>query len=279
MNQLLHHRNNTLLLTICFLLMSSGVWAQQRIVSLNGTMSEMLCALGLEDQIVGVDVTSNYPATLQQKAKVGYNRTVSAEGILSLRPTLIVGADNEIPPQVIAQLKSSKTNTLIAHQAYSVEGTKQLLLTIAKATQTEEKASQVLKDFEQKIRELKVQPTQKKVLFIYARGAGAMSVAGKNTALHNIMVLAGGKNAVEQIEGFQPLTTEALIAANPDVILLFDSGLSSMGGTKGLLEVPGIKMTNAGKNGKIITMDGQLVSGFGLRLPEAIQTLHKKIVE
>ncbi|WP_126972577.1 heme/hemin ABC transporter substrate-binding protein [Gynurincola endophyticus] len=266
-------------LVAAFLLFGTNIFAQQRIVSLNGTMSEILCALGLEEQIVGVDVTSNYPAVLNSKTKVGYNRTVSAEGILSLRPTLIIGADNEVPAQVISQLKNAKVNMFIGHQEYSVEGTKQLIVALGKATNTEEKAKQVVKDFQQRIDQLTIKPNQKKVLFIYARGAGAMSVAGKNTALHNMIVLAGAKNAIEQIDGFQPLTTEALVAANPDAILLFDSGLNSMGGNKGLLEVPGIKMTNAGKKGKVITMDGQLLSGFGLRLPEAIQSLYQKIIE
>ncbi len=81
------------------LLLISSLSAQQRIVSLSGAISEMLCALSLEPQIVGVDVTSNYPTTLQQKATVGHNRTISAEGILALRPDLVLGIQGEIKPK------------------------------------------------------------------------------------------------------------------------------------------------------------------------------------
>ena len=102
-------------------------------------------------------------------------------------------------------------------------------------------------------------------------------VAGQRTQLDEMIKLAGGENAVSGFEDFKPLTAESLVAANPDVILLFDSGLSSLGGIDGLLEVQGIGQTNAGKNRKVVEMDGQFLTGFGPRLGEAILELAKKI--
>src|SRR3546814_10521282 len=115
------------------------------------------------------------------------------------------------------------------------------------------------------------------VFFIYARGTGTMMVAGQLKQLDEMITLAGGENAVSGFEDFKPLTAESLVAANPDVILLFDSGLSSLGGIAGLLEVQGVAETNAGKARKVVEMDGQFLTGFGQRLGKAILELTKKI--
>ncbi|MFT4033908.1 MAG: ABC transporter substrate-binding protein, partial [Siphonobacter sp.] len=113
-----------------------------------------------------------------------------------------------------------------------------------------------------------------KVLFIYARGTGTMMVAGKGTSVKSIIELAGGENATNGFDNFKPLTPEALVVANPDYILLFNSGLESLGGMEGLLKVPGIAQTNAGKNRKVIEMEGEKLTGFGPRLGEAVLELN-----
>ncbi len=95
------------------LLIIAGSKAQQRIVSLNGSISELLCALGLEQQIAGVDVTSTYPASLNAKPRVGHNRNINAEGVLSLQPTLILGLDNQLDHSLVEQLKAAKARTLV----------------------------------------------------------------------------------------------------------------------------------------------------------------------
>lgn len=101
--------------------------AAMKIVSVNGTMSEIICALGLERSIVGVDITSTYPASLAKVAKVGHNRQVSSEGIVALAPSLVVGLENDLKPVVLEQLKNSDIKTQLFKQELSVEGTKQLI--------------------------------------------------------------------------------------------------------------------------------------------------------
>ncbi len=261
------------------LLVITGSRAQQRIVSLNGSISELLCALGLEQQIAGVDVTSTYPASLNVKPKVGHNRNINAEGVLSLQPTLILGLDNQLDPSLTEQLKAAKVRTLIFKQDLSVGGVRNLLQEVARATGTESKAADVQRQFDQQLSAVSVKKTNKKVLFIYARGAGTLMVGGTGTAVDKLIQLAGGQNAVKEFADFRPLTAEALVAADPDVLLLFDSGLKSVGGMDGLLKIPGIAQTRAGQQGKVVTMDGELLSGFGLRLPQAIGELNKKIGE
>lgn len=269
--------NKRLILIIFLLVAVSLTNAQQRIVSLNGAVSEMLCALGLENNIVGVDVTSNYPVSLGQKTRVGHNKTISAEGILALRPTLVLGVKDQLKPEVAEQLTAAHVKILLLQQEYSVAGTRSLLQQVGAATGTAEKAKQLEADFNKQFQALKITPVKKKVLFIYARGSGSMMVAGTGTPIEKMIYLAGAQNAVTEFKEYKPLSSESLVAANPDVILLFDSGLQSVGSVDGLLKVPGIAQTNAGRNKKIISMDGELLSGFGLRLPQAVNELNKKL--
>lgn len=102
-------------------------------------------------------------------------------------------------------------------------------------------------------------------------------VAGQKTPLDAVINLAGGVNAAQGFDDFKPLTPEALLEANPDVILMFDSGLQSIGGVEGILKIEGIAQTNAGKNKKVIAMDGQYLSGFSPRLGDAVLELNQKL--
>lgn len=265
------------LIALIALLTSLSGNAQQRIVSLNGNISEMLCALGLEQQIAGVDITSTYPASLQAKPKVGHNRNISAEGVLSLQPTLVLGMDDQLDPSLIEQLQTVKVTTRIFKQELSVQGVRNLLDEVAAATGTNTKAAAIRQQFDKDMSAIKTQSIDRKILFIYARGAGTMMVSGRGTSVDKVIRLAGAQNAVTGFTDFRPLTAESLVAANPDIILLFDSGLKSLGGIDGLLKVPGVAQTAAGRNKKVIAMDGELLSGFGLRLPQAIRELQEKI--
>ncbi len=248
-----------------------------RIVSLSGTISEIICDLGHQSQLVGVDVTSTYPATLDKLPKVGHNRNISAEGVLAQNPTLVVGTAESLKPEVAAQLKSAGVRVELFKQAYSVEGTKQLIKDVAAAFGASAEVPALLKKLDAQLVQVRKPAKAPKVLFIYARGTGTMMVAGQGTQVEKIIQLAGGQNAATGFADFKPLTPEALVAANPDVLLLFDTGLSSLGGKSGLLQVPGIAQTTAGRTGRVVEMDGQLLTGFGPRLGLAASELAKKI--
>lgn len=249
----------------------------QKIVSLNGAISEALVILGAESQIIGVDVTSTYPESLKTKATdLGHVRSITAESILSLKPNVVFATSKDVNPTLNEQLKAANVSLKIINQEYSTESTKKLITEIAKFLK-KENYQPLLENIDRQIAEIKPFEKKPKVLFIYARGAGNLMVAGKETPLHHMIELAGADNAAATITDFKPLTPEALLTINPDVILLFDTGLQSLGGIDGLLKAEGISATNAGKNQKIITMDGQLLSGFGPRLGKAVVELHNKL--
>lgn len=251
-----------------------------KIVSLNGAVSEVLSGLGLEKNIVGTDITSNFPLSMKAKPKVGHNRNINAEGVLALQPTLVIGTKKEVSPALVSQFKSAGVKVLLVDQEYTVEGTKKMIQTLSANLHVLGKGEVMIKKLNADLAKVKPVPSsakRPKVLFIYARGTGTMMVGGTGTQVDKAVVLAGGRNAITEFADYKPLTAEALVQANPDIILLFDSGLQSLGGAAGLLKVQGVQETNAGKNKKIISMDGELLSSFGPRLGIAIQELAGKL--
>ncbi|NID09554.1 heme/hemin ABC transporter substrate-binding protein [Fibrivirga algicola] len=277
----LHRVKRTLLSVVFSWLIATGIayaQAPPRIVSLDGTVSEILCDLGLQARLVGVDVTSTYPESLQKLPKVGHNRNISAEGVLTQKPTLVLTTEKAgTKTEVLDQLRSAGVQVITFKQEFSVEGTKKLITDIATTCRVPSKARAVIRRMESDLAKVQKAAGRPKVLFIYARGAGTMFVAGHNTPVEKMIELAGGQNATPQFEDFKPLTTEALVAANPDIILLFDSGLESLGGANGLVNVPGVAQTNAGKTNRFVTMDGHLLTGFTPRLGKALGELARKI--
>jgi iron complex transport system substrate-binding protein len=230
--------------------LNAGAQGYKRIVSLNGAVTEIVCALGFEKSLVGVDVTSTYPAAMKQVVKAGHNRNISAEPVLALQPDLILATNNFIQPSVIEQFRSVGVKTVLVKQEFSVPGTKKLITEVAAALHVADKGAALIKQLDKEQQALHIKPQPKKILFIYARGEGTMMIAGKDTPLDKIISLAGAQNAATGFNDFKPLTAEALVTANPDVILMFDDGLKSMGGIDGLLKVQGIPQTNAGETRK-----------------------------
>ncbi|MFA4866855.1 MAG: ABC transporter substrate-binding protein [Pedobacter sp.] len=254
--------------------------AQKRIITLSGALTETVDALGYGAQIVAVDVTSTYPAYINKLPKVSKDRAVSAEGIISFAPDLVLAPENAISKSLEYQLKSAKIKVVIIKQEFSAKGAPVFIKQVAAALGNPAKGEQLAKQTEISINkalaDVKKNSKSPKVLFLYARGTGVMMVAGKDTSMDAIIRLAGGKNAAQGFSKFKPYTTEALVNANPDIILMFDFGYKSLGGINSILKMPGVMLTNAGKNKKIIEMNGELLINFSARLGEAISELNSK---
>ncbi|WP_343636471.1 ABC transporter substrate-binding protein [Fluviicola sp.] len=246
----------------------------KRIVSLSGSITEIIYAVGSQKELIGVDVTSTYPAAAEKLTNLGHVRKLAVESLLALNPTHVVMLEDEVSPDLKSKLKQAKIELVTFKHPNSVADAKSLIKDVAKWLGKEDASKELTAKIDADIQKLSKLDKKPKVLFVYARGAGTLMVAGENTPLEKMIVLAGGENAGKGFTDFKPLTSESVIAANPDVILMFTSGAQSLG-PDGIFNVPGVATTTAGKNKALIQMDGQLLSGFGPRVAEALTELNK----
>ena len=262
------------------------ITSSARIVSLNGSTTEILFALGVGDNVVGCDASSTYPKGIRERLpSVGYQYGLNAEGILSLNPTLVIGRDDVRPPQVVQQLRMAGVTVLLLKEPRSFEAAKQRLQTIGKAVGREKKTEALIKTLDTDIKALETklasrkEQSKQKALFLYLRGTQTTLVLGTDTAPGAMFDIIGTENAAGSIKGNKPMTAEAVIAAQPDVYVLFTTSLKSVGGVDGLLKLPGLAHTPAGQNRRVVTLDGQYLSGFGPRCGRAALDLFRGIYE
>lgn len=272
-------------LSIALLLLGSAPHATAqdagRVLPLGGSVTEIVYALGAGDRVVGVDASSVYPEAATEQPDVGYYRQLSAEGVLSLNPDLILALEGAGPPPVISQLRSAAVRVETIPDTPTVDGARQKIRRVAGLLGQADAGADLIAAMERELeaaRALREEArTTPRVLFIYARGSGTMNVAGAGTSAHTMIELAGGENVLTDVEGFVPLTAEAVVEAAPDVILMLTRGLDSVGGVEAVLQQPGLGLTPAGENERVVAMDDLLLLGFGPRLGTAVRTLAEKL--
>lgn len=255
--------------------------APERLVTVGAMASELICDLGRCGDIVAVDVTSVYPRDLLQKPKVGYVSKLSAEGILSMKPTALIYIDGAGPAQVLQQLEQSGVRLVKLNKDLGNKAAQDRILELGKALKEETKAKALAAKVGAALDKLaKEKPAAKrpKVLFLYARGAQTLLAMGKNTTADEFIALAGGENAFTS-EGYKPINAEAVAASQADIILIPEGSLQGLGGKDALKSIPGLGQTPAGKRLAVVTIDDSLLAGLGPRTAAAVKTIRKKITE
>jgi iron complex transport system substrate-binding protein len=250
-----------------------------RIVALNGATAEIIWELGLGQNVVGVDVTATYPEAYASVPRIGFGRQLSAEGILSLNPTVVIGDDTAGPPEVLDQIRGAGVPVVIYQQFTELDAPIRKIETIAAALGVPE-AGEALKEkaqaeFDAAMELAGTATSEPRVLFIYIRGTTTLLIGGDGSGADTMIEAAGGIDTGTEagIQGFAPVTAEALVAAAPDVILVMSGGLESIGGVDGLMEIPGIAETPAGQNGAILEFEDQYLLGMGPRLGDVLTDL------
>ncbi len=264
----------------------SGAWADcpkdpQRIVSLGGTITEIIYRLGEEGRIVAVDSTSSYPAASASLPKVGYFRQVAAEGVLSLNPDLVLADADAGPTDVLEQIEQAGICVLRAPDGGTIESILDRVRMVGKTLGVEEKATGVAEEIEAALSEtatkIAAADGEPKILFLISIDAGTPMAAGTETEADDIIRLAGGVNAVNAFSGYKPLSPEVAAASQADYILVMDHTAQQAGGADRILSLPPLAVTPAGANGNLISMEGLLLLGFGPRTPEAVLKLASAI--
>lgn len=266
-----------LLASILFLLCANNLWAAERVISAGSSVTELIFALGGQEQLIAVDVTSNEPRT-RELPQVGYHRQLSAEGLLALNPTQLIGSDEMGPESTLRQLRSAGVKVSVINSDPDAQGLLERIDQIAQLTNRQTAAKSLKRQVNDSLQQLKDgQPEQSplKVLFLLLHEGRAANVAGLNTIPDTLITLAGARNpAAEMISAYKPLSMEALITMQPDVILVSGRSYDQLGGAEAILEaLPMLKATPAGIHQRIVTIDGHaLVGGVGLKtIQEALR--------
>lgn len=244
--------------------------AQERIISAGSAVTELILALHAEQSLVAVDVTSQLPEG-QPLPKIGYHRRLSAEGLLALSPTKLIGSDEMGPAPVLQQLKSTGVDIEVVNTQANVDGLKARIDQIAAILNKPQEAQQLKSLVDQQVQSLKAnQPTEqkKKVLFLLIHEGRTANVAGTDTTPDAIIRLAGAINpAADKITAYKPLSSESMVEMQPDVILVSGRSFEKLGGPDAIIKMmPLLAATPAGQNKQIMAIDGAaLVGGLGLK--------------
>ncbi len=248
-----------------------------RIVSIGGAVTETIFALKAGHLVVGVDTTSGWPNEVTRLPQVGYKRTLSAEGILSLAPSLVIASGDAGPPQALASLADAGVRTVSIPLALSVAAAQGNILRIGELLGANEQATALARILAEEVTSAHSRVSREnrapRVLFVVnPPGLGFALAAGRNTAADTMIRLAGGTNVIDAFEGYRPLTGEAAVASSPGIILVTRGTLQRTGGVDRFLEVAALRLTPAGRRHRVKEIPNYALD-FGPRTGRALREL------
>lgn len=250
----------------------------RRIVVAGGSLTEIIYRLGLESQLVAVDTTSTYPAAAASLPSIGYVRGLSAEGVLSLAPTLILGEHDMGPPAVLAQLASTGIEQVIVPERFNADGIAAKVQCVLRVLGEDPADHQEVLDSlrvaaDRLASAVRAQSAGPRTLVLLGLRDGAPVAAGAGTSGDGLLQMAGLTNVFAAMDGWKPVSLEALAAAEPQLIVIPERGLKAAGGIEALLAHPALRLTPAARARRVISMDGMALLGFGPRTLTAALTL------
>jgi iron complex transport system substrate-binding protein len=253
-----------------------------RLVSVHGSLTELVYLLGAQGQLVGTDTTSTHPEPANRTPKVGYLRQLSAEGLLALRPHAVLGTDEAGPPIVLHQLRQAGVPLRLITVTHRFQDVLDKVHLVGEATRRTQTARNLAADLDARWQGTRqrvqasppVRPAR--VLFIMAHG-GAPMTAGQGTAAQAVLELIGARNALEDVQGFRPLNAESVVQARPDWVLTTTDSLAAMGGVDRFWQQAGLAQTPAARQQRLIDLDAMALLGFGPRMPATLDELHRRL--
>lgn len=262
-----------------------------RLVTVGGGITEVVYALGAQDQLVGTDTTSSYPSAAQATPKVGYMRQLSAEGVLALRPSALVAGADAGPPVVLDQLRSAGVRVALVQADHSWGEVQRKVAAVGRTSGLVRQAAELQAELDaqwaaarsqvKKALQRRAGNAVPRVLFVLSH-TGTPLVSGEATAAHAMMGFIGARNAMQGFNGYRPMTAEAMAAAAPDVILITNEGLQAVGGAEKFWQRPELALTPAYRRreqaGALVHLDALALLGFGPRLPQVVQQLHQMVL-
>ncbi|AXO87057.1 hemin ABC transporter substrate-binding protein [Pseudomonas parafulva] len=253
----------------------------QRWVSAGGALSEWISALGGESRLVGVDTTSQHPPSLKALPSIGYQRQLSAEGILSLRPDVLVGTEEMGPPPVLAQVRAAGVRVELFSGAADLAAVDQNLAHLGELLGAQQQARELTTRYHRELEALSTKIEQAQahqrapgVLLLVGHAGAKPLIAGQGTAGDWLLRQAGARNLADH-QGYKNFSVEALAGLDPDVVVFSDRALAGDQALAALLkENPGLVASRAARDKRLLSLDPTLlVGGLGPRLPATLHEL------
>ncbi|WP_038206224.1 heme/hemin ABC transporter substrate-binding protein [Xenorhabdus bovienii] len=261
---------------LTFMLATSGnAFSAERIVTIGGDVSEIVFALGEGQHVVARDSTSQNPKALLSLPDVGYMRMLNSEGILSMRPSLVIASESAQPSLALKQIEDSSVKVIKVTSEASLEAVPEKILTVAKAVNQEKRGETLTSQYRQQLAELNTSNIPTKVIFIMSHGGIMPMAAGQQTAADQIIRSIGAQNAMQGFKGYRPLSQEGVIASQPDLLLVSTEGLKTLGGMDKLWQLPGLNFTPAGKKKQVVVVDEMGLLGFGIQTPAVMKQVRE----
>jgi iron complex transport system substrate-binding protein len=238
-------------------------------------------ALHQGDKLAGIDLTSTYPAETKNIPTVGYHRHLSAEGIISLEPTIVIHQGDVAPAEVMPQLEKVGIPIKKYPQGSTLDSAKIVLRMVAHDYGQDTAAERLIKDMEKDLAEtdsfIKKFSDQPKVLIIhFGQQRNQYFVMGTRGTANAMLKLAGGINAADT-SSFRDLSAEVIAREQPDVILATNFGFDRMGTVEKFMTLPGIALTPAAKNNRIYRVEEHDLVYFGPRSGKNILAIARLI--
>jgi iron complex transport system substrate-binding protein len=266
---------------LCLALAASGpAFADDpaRVITLGGSVTEIAVALGAEGRLVARDTTSNWPESVGALPDVGYIRALSPENVLALDPDLIVAEGDAGPPEAVDVLKAAGIPFVLVPEATDPAGIVAKVEAVGQALSLPAEGDALAAELQGKLDAAEARASAvtapKRVLFVLSLQGGGVMAGGEGTEAEGIIRLAGGVNAATGFQGYKPMTDEAVLAAQPDAILMMDRESDLSIADADVLAQPALSQTPAAQSATLIRMDGMLLLGFGPRTPEAADRLY-----
>lgn len=254
---------------------------EMRIVSLAGSLTETVAVLGLGGRIVGVDRSSLRPVEVARSVpQVGSLRSVSLEGILSVSPTVVVAYEDIQPPEVVGQLRGLGIRVVLVPHRPDLEAAREKIARIADGLGVPERGRELLVAVDRDLAwpEAKPRPDRKtRVLFIQTMGNGPLMISGTGTSAAALLEAAGVDNAAGVFAGYRPLNAEAMLAIDPEAIVILKRALDRIGGVEGLAATPGLGDTRAVREQRIVVSDDSAFLGLGPGFAVAVRELREAV--
>ncbi|QBJ98437.1 ABC transporter substrate-binding protein [Rhodococcus sp. ABRD24] len=245
-----------------------------------GTLTETVFALGLGANIVGRDTSSAFPAAKAIPNVTPGGQSMSAEAILNLAPTVVLTDTSIGPKSVQDQLRAAGIPVVYFDPTRTLEGVPGQITAVAQALGVPAQGAELVARTEKEIADARAMipadADKPKIAFLYMRGPAITMMSGPGSGADSLIEALGGTDAgiaSGLTQPFVPITSEAMIAASPDVMLMMSGGLASIGGLDGLAKVPGIAQTPAGINQRVVDMSDTMLLSFGTNTGQVLQAL------